>query len=31
MKAISKWPESKDAAEVHERTQVAAVLALEGR
>ena len=30
-KAISKWPESKDAAEAHERTQVAAVLALEGR
>lgn len=30
-KAISKWPESKDAVEAQERTQGAAVLGLEGR
>ena len=30
-KAISKWPESKDAVEAHERTQGAAVLGREGR
>jgi hypothetical protein len=31
LKSISKWPESKDEAEAHERTQVAAALGLEGR
>ena len=30
IKVISKWPESKGAAEAHERTQGAAVLGLEG-
>lgn len=31
LKVISKWPESKGAVEVPERTQGAAVLGLEGR
>ena len=31
LKVFSKWPESKGAAEAHERTQGAHVLALEGR
>ena len=30
LKVFSKWPESKGAAEAHERTQGAAVLGLEG-